>query len=287
MKKLLASIAAAATIFTAPSCSSVYQAVETQQQISRESALEDILRSVVCLRNTAMYVNQNNGERTTRSTFGTGFVYKREDGWSYLTTSEHVGKQAEREIVQDFFNSGNPEIWNKVSEEVTIVDNKFDKNKKDDILLSVVRSDTELDTIVLKTRTPLHIAHSYRIGTIQEHPGDPVYVVGFPLGFAKAVTEGTISNPSVKLEGQEYTMIDINTQPGHSGGPVFVRGTDNELYLIGQMRLCMPYAFGIGGGFGLATEISELQSVWRIGQEEPLPIPDWFWSPPTDEKKKL
>ncbi len=286
MKKLLASIAAAATIFTAPSCTSVYQAVETQQQISRESALEDILRSVVCLRNTSVYVNQDSGERTTRSTFGTGFVYKREDGWTYLTTNEHVGKQTEKEVVQNFFNP-EPEIWNKVSEEVSIVDNKFDKDKKDDILLSVVRSDTELDTIVLKTKTPLHVAHSYRIGTIQEHVGDQVYAIGYPLGLTKAVTKGIISNPSVKLEGTDHTMMDMTTQPGQSGSPVFVRGTDNELYLIGQMRMGMPYAMGIGGGFGLATEISELQSVWRIGQEEPLPIPDWFWSPPTDEKKKL
>ncbi len=284
MKKLLASIAAAATIFTTPSCSSVYQAVETQQQIAREDALEDILRSVVCIKNTATYVNQDSGETTIRSTFGTGFVYKREDGWSYLTTNEHVGKQKEKEVVQNFFNSGQPETWNKVNEEVSIVDNKFDKDKKDDIVLSVVRGDSELDTIVLRTKTPLHVARSYRIGTIEEHVGDQVYSVGYPLGFTKAVTEGTISNPSVKLEGTNHTMIDLNTQPWQSGSPVFVRGTDNELYLIGQLRICMPYAMGIGGGFGLATEISELQSVWRIGQEELLPIPDWFWSTPSEKK---
>ncbi len=286
MKKLLASIATAAAILSAPGCSSVYQAVETQQQISRENALEDILQSVVCVRNTATYVNQQSHKTTQRAVFGTGFVYKREDGWSYLTTSEHVAKQAEKEEVLNFFDMSHPDIWTKVSEEITIVDNKYDKNASDDISLGVVRADDELDTIVLRTKTPLHVSHAYHIGTIQKHPGDPVYVVGFPLGFDRGTTNGTIFNPSVKLEGREYTMMDVTTQPGHSGSPVFVRGTNNEFYLIGQMRICMPYAGGIGGGFGLATEISELQSVWRIGREEPLPIPDLFWSTPTEEKKK-
>lgn len=272
MKKLLASIAAAATIFTAPGCTSVYQAVQTQQQISRESALEDILRSVVCIRNTATYVNQQDQQVVKRAIFGTGFVYKREDGWSYLTTNNHVGNQPEKEEVPNFFDMSHPDIWTKVKEELSIVDNRADQNSADDIPLSVVRNDEELDTLVMKTKTALHVAHSYHLGTIQEHVGDPVYVVGFTLGFAGGVTEGTIYNPSVKIDGNEYTMLDITTQPGHSGSPVFVKGTDNELYLVGQIRMCMPSAMGICGGFGLATEISELQSVWRIDKHEPLSL---------------
>ena len=57
MKKLLTSMAAAAAIFSSGGCGNVYQAVETQQQSYQQSALEDILQSVVCLRNTTTYVN--------------------------------------------------------------------------------------------------------------------------------------------------------------------------------------------------------------------------------------
>ncbi|MBI2103270.1 trypsin-like peptidase domain-containing protein [Candidatus Woesearchaeota archaeon] len=282
MKKVLTSIMAAATIFSSGSCANVYQAVETQQQSYQQSALEDILQSVVCLRNTTTYVNPE-GEKREAIVFGTGFAYKREDDWSYVTTNNHVGNMPETQVSQDMFGLSPPVTWKKVEAKVEIIESRFDANPKDDIPLEIVRSDAEVDTLVLKTRTPLHIAHSYRVSSLQEHFADTVYVTGVPLGFNKGIVEGIVFNPQVTLNGHNYTMLDITIQPGQSGSPVFIKGTDNEFYLVGQIRACMPSAWGICGGFGLAIEMSELQDVWRIGQYEPLPFPDIFVNTPKKE----
>lgn len=276
MKQLLASLAAAATIFSGSSCCSpYYQVMEAEQQCSRQDALEDILQSVVCLRTTTLYQNEEKGEERSEAAFGTGFVYKREDGWTYLTTNNHVGNRPEKIEELELFGAAK-HTWKKVKDNVMIIDNRLDENPNDDVPLEVVRYDEGLDTMVLRTRVPLHVAHLYLLSSAQRRSGDVVYVTGIPLAFEKGVTEGVVFNPQVTLENKSYAMLDLTIQPGHSGSPVFVKGDDNHFYLIGQIRMCMPAFFGICGGFGLATPISELQDVWRIDQDEPIPVPDDF-----------
>ncbi len=290
MKKLLTSLAAAATLFSSSGCANLYPIVEAQQQNYRTGVLEDILGSIVCLRNKTTFLDEE-GKPAEQVLFGTGFVYKRENGWSYVTTNYHVGSRPEKEIVAGPFGLGT-ETWTKQKENVAIVDSRFDTKGEDDIALEMVRGDKELDTIVFRTKMPLHVAHSYQISPVQERFGEVVYVIGAPLGFEKGVTEGIVFNPQVKLENHHYTMLDVTVQPGHSGSPVFVRDVNNELYLIGQVRICMPSQWGICGGFALATEISELQDVWKIGMDEPVPVPDDFFkekddTPIAPEKRKI
>ncbi len=283
MRKTLIAMAMALSIAGAPSCSTVHQYLETQEQQVKEDALEDIVRSVVCVRNRTTYVSPKGDQRETVQVHGTGFAYKRENGWTYLATNDHVGHLPDKQVVFQFFNPKANGIWLKEKEVLTLVDNYADQNEDDDVSVSVVRSDEEIDTMVLRTKKPLHVAHSYRIRSAPTHVGDQAYVVGLPLAATKAVTEGIIANPNFAHDEIQYLLLDITIQPGNSGSPVFQRESNGEFYLIGQIRKCMPYT-GMCGGFGMATNISELQETWRINTNEPLLLPDWLIEPPKEKE---
>ncbi len=54
-------------------------------------------------------------------------------------------------------------------------------------------------------------------------PGDPVVLVGAPLGMKGAVHTGRVSNPHQSLMGVTYLQLDANVNPGNSGGPLLDR----------------------------------------------------------------
>lgn len=272
MKKLLTAIAAAAAIFSASGCSGVCHQVESQQQCVQGNPLEDIAKSIVCVQSKGTYQDEQ-GETFTTAQFGSGLAYKQEGGWSYVTTNHHVVDLPDEIRRLDFFSPLPAKVWKKVDQKITIVDGKGDTNPDDDILLELIREDETLDTVVLRSETPLYVSSAYEVSSLQEHLADEVYVLGVPLAFEKGVTKGIVFNPQVELGGHYYTMLDITVQPGHSGSPVFVKEKDGRMYLVGQIRICMPFAVGICGGFGLATEMSELEDIWKINQKEPAHPP--------------
>jgi len=280
MKKLLTAIVAAATIISAPGCSSVCYPVESEQQCVQSDPLEDIFKSIVCVRSKGKYQDEN-GDTFTTAQFGSGLAYKQEAGWSYVTTNHHVVNLPDEISRVDFFSAMPAKVWKKIEQEIAIVDSKYDSNSADDILLELIREDQSLDTVVLRAETPLYVSRAYEVSSLQEHLADDVYVLGVPLAFERGVTKGIVFNPQVELDGHYYTMLDITVQPGHSGSPVFVKEDDGRIYLVGQIRICMPHAMGICGGFGLATEMSELEDVWRINQKEPAHSP--FYRVPEEE----
>ena len=54
-------------------------------------------------------------------------------------------------------------------------------------------------------------------------PGDPIVLVGAPLGMQGAVHVGRVSNPHQPLMGVTYLQLDANVNPGNSGGPLLNR----------------------------------------------------------------
>jgi hypothetical protein len=87
--------------------------------------------------------------------------------------------------------------------------------------------------------------------------GDPVFVLGFPLGISgniqnlPCVKWGIISRADEEIIRENKTfLIDSSVFPGNSGGPVFLRPTDTALekakavkraYLIGVVSSYLPY----------------------------------------------
>lgn len=62
-----------------------------------------------------------------------------------------------------------------------------------------------------------------------EAEGSALYVVGYPRGLLRAVTQGTVqgSIPLPDYDGQTYGVTDARTAPGNSGGGVF--NSDGQL----------------------------------------------------------
>ncbi|MGA8114700.1 MAG: trypsin-like peptidase domain-containing protein, partial [Actinocatenispora sp.] len=118
-------------------------------------------------------------------------------GGSYLLTNDHV--------VQPLLDSGSKEV----------------KLERGDVSFpaTVVHHDKDLDIAVLEcdqkfnTLTPVDEPVS---------PGEPVVVVGSPLGLNDSVTTGVVSSAQrdVPDSDAKFIQFDAAINPGNSGGPV-------------------------------------------------------------------
>ncbi len=83
----------------------------------------------------------------------------------------------------------------------------------------VTRSEPGLDIALVEvsggTGKPLPLGDA---GALE--PGDPIVLVGAPLGMQGAVHVGRVSNPHQPLMGVTYLQLDANVNPGNSGGPL-------------------------------------------------------------------
>ncbi len=125
---------------------------------------------------------------------GTAFVI---DSGGLLVTAAHVARQAERIAVE--FADGNPI-------EATVVG--YD-----------ARRDLALLRITVRTPLPaLEVADSTVV-----HEGDPVIVIGTPLGRPRVMTTGVVRGTAQTVPGQApeiFILFDAAVQPGNSGGPL-------------------------------------------------------------------
>jgi serine protease Do len=74
--------------------------------------------------------------------------------------------------------------------------------------------------------------------------GDPVSIVGFPLGLPLSVTEGVVSNPRQLLEGQRFVQTDAAVNPGNSGGPML--DGEGRVVAVTNCKLNSAEAVGFG-----------------------------------------
>jgi len=128
---------------------------------------------------------------------GSGFVMRTVDGRSSLVTNFHV--------VADTWNGGQRHV--KVRQE----DRTFDG--------TIVKADQADDLAVIEVTITLPA-----LARATEHPvvGDPVLVVGSPLGLGGTVSSGIVS--ALRTEaGQTYVQFSAPISPGNSGGPVVDR----------------------------------------------------------------
>jgi S1-C subfamily serine protease len=115
-------------------------------------------------------------------------------------------------------------------------------------MAKVIRNAPELDLAVLRLKEPSHIPPVV-INCDVLRWGEPVFIVGFPLGLPWVLTHGYIASMH-PIEGSDYVLVDVQTNHGNSGGPVF--NTKGELVGIllagfdtGDKDRTTPFTLGL------------------------------------------
>lgn len=150
------------------------------------------------------------GQDTTEDVqqgLGSGFIYKKEGGYYYAVTNNHVVE---------------------TSDKLEILTNSMDPSKDKPISADLLGVDTRYDVAVLrfKTKEDLPILNFTKSADVKT--GDDVYAIGSPYGtdFSGTITKGILSAPIRTMEnssGEEvkYLQTDAAINPGNSGGPLF------------------------------------------------------------------
>ncbi len=197
-----------------------------------------------CIRSRATYecpfYGGDGGLRRIRKSavaHGTGFAYRQQDGGTLLLTNDHV---AEWPPVtdEDHQVEGVPAGCRRVSDALKIVDGESDEYEPDDVPLSRVVVDPQLDVAVLKARTALPVM-PWKVGRssgLRER--NVVNVRGFPLGVFNADNVGKVVSAYDHDDFKEWDhddfVVDALLSPGNSGSPVFaVSCRTGEFELVG------------------------------------------------------
>ncbi len=197
-----------------------------------------------CVRSTATYECLSYGSdgnvrrtRTTVSAHGTAFAYRQQGGDTLLLTNNHV---SEWPAVTDEAHpvEGVPTGCKRVSDSLRLVDSESDAYERDDIALSRVVNDPQLDMSVLKAHAALPIL-PWKVGhsaALRER--NLVDVRGFPLGVFKATNVGKVVSAYDHDEYKDWNhddfVIDALLSPGNSGSPVLaISCKTGEFELVG------------------------------------------------------
>ena len=168
---------------------------------------------------------------------GTAFGYRIQGGETLLLTNQHVAEWPavtdEDHTVEDV-----PIGCKRVGESIKIVDNEADSYERDDIPLSRMVADPQLDVAVLKARVPLQIL-PWKVGrsaALREH--NVVDIRGFPLGAFRAANIGKVVSAYDHDEDRDWDhddfVVDALLSPGNSGSPVLaVSCKTGEFELVG------------------------------------------------------
>ena len=200
--------------------------------------------SSFCLRNTAVYEciaygSEGTIHRSRRKSVahGTGFAYRQQGADTFLVTNQHVAEWPavtdEDHRVDDI-----PSGCKKVSDTLKIVDNEADSYDRDDVPLSRVVADLQLDIAVVKAKSPLPVM-PWKVGrsaTLRER--NVVDVQGFPLGAFQATNVGKVVSAYHHDDERDWDhddfIIDALLSPGNSGSPVLaVSCKTGEFELVG------------------------------------------------------
>ena len=157
----------------------------------------------------------------TGPSLGSGFCVHRENGWSYILTNSHVvGNASEGFCVKDSLEIPNFD-WELYAQ-------------GGDQDLALIRTKYALK--------PLKFAKSYELG-------EPIAVIGSPMGYTETVSIGILSN----INRGDYLQIDAPISPGNSGGAcINERGE-----IVGVVTAKLVDLDVEGMGFIIRAEIAE------------------------------
>lgn len=161
----------------------------------------------------------------TQDGLGTGFAFGAEtaEGGTYLLTNAHV-VQGE---------------WNRGVKVVALEQ----KNRR--FNATIVKIDSKVDLALLSVTDTFP-----RLQPSPEpaKPGQPVVVIGAPLGLEDSVTSGVVSSLRATAQG-EVLQFDAAINPGNSGGPV----VNAQRQVVGVVNAKIQDAEGISLGIPVAV----------------------------------
>jgi hypothetical protein len=197
-----------------------------------------------CTRNTAVYECLSyrpdgaiRRQRRQVTLHGTAFAYRRQAGDTLLLTNDHVGSWPAVTDPQHLVE-GVPSGCKRVAESLALVDDEHDAYGMDDIPVTRVASDPQLDIAVLRAREALHVM-PWKIGKSAEvRERNAVEVRGFPLGAFRATSLGKVISEHDHDDYGEWDhddfVVDALLSSGNSGSPVLaVSCATGEYELVG------------------------------------------------------
>ncbi len=212
--------------------------------------------SVVNLRQMSIrdfFGNVYTSDEKVQQGVGSGFIYKKEDGYYYAITNNHV--------VAD-------------SDEINIVLNTNDVNEEnvnENVLdASIVGVSKTYDVAVIKFKskkelTPVELGQSDNL-----LPGQSVVAIGSPYGtdFQGTITKGIVSSTNRVVSDEEgnqlnYIQTDAAINPGNSGGPLF----DADGHVIGMNTMKISDMQSDNMGFAIPID-KVMEIVHKIEENE-------------------
>jgi serine protease Do len=197
-----------------------------------------------CTRSSAVYECLSYGpdatvhrERRKVVAHGTAFAYRRQGADTLLLTNDHVAAWPAVTDGQHVVE-GVPAGCKRVSEALALVDDEHDDYPRDDVPVTRVVTDPQLDVAVLKAHSDLHVM-PWKIGrssAIRER--NAVEVRGFPLGAFRATSLGKVISEHDHDDYGDWDhddfVVDALLSAGNSGSPVLaVSCTTGEYELVG------------------------------------------------------
>jgi serine protease Do len=145
---------------------------------------------------------------------GSGVVFKKKGGYSYILTNNHVIKRYGLSV-----NVRMPK--NVVIAMVSRKSEKFYVKKGGkEVLLEVLAKNSYLDAALLRAKGPGFKKFRGKIGNSDKlRRGDFVYAIGNPLGEEGYLTSGIVSKVNPRGRS-DWFMMQTPVNPGNSGGPI-------------------------------------------------------------------
>jgi S1-C subfamily serine protease len=229
-----------------------------------------------CTRNTATYEclsyaldGSVRRERRKAVLHGTAFAYKRQGTDTLLLTNDHVAAWPAVTDAQHGVE-GVPPGCKKVSEALTLVDDEHDSYARDDVQVTRVVTDPQLDVAILKTQAALHVM-PWKIGhSAGLRERNVVEVRGFPLGAFRATNEGKVISA---IDHDDYGdwdhddfVVDALLSSGNSGSPVLaVSCTTGEYELVGIFHA----GYSAGSALNVVVGIDQVREMMTTLKRTP------------------
>ena len=212
--------------------------------------------------------------RTMQTAYGTAFGYRRDGKDTLLLTNEHV---AEWPAVTDADHpvDGVPSGCKRVADALKIVDDDKDDYAADDIPLTRVVVDPQLDVAVLRAHTRLEII-PWKIGKSSALAARAlVEVKGFPLGAFQATNIGKVVSAYDHDDQGDWDhddfVVDALLTSGGSGSPVLaVSCATGEFELVGIFHA----RYNGASALNVVVAIDQVRELMTTLRRSPRPRPD-------------
>ena len=229
-----------------------------------------------CIRTTATYECPYYGadgvlrrSRKQVTAHGSGFAFRHQDGGTLLLTNDHVAEWPAATNA-DHPVDDVPLGCRRVADDLRIVDNESDDYAPDDVPLSRVVVDPQLDVAVVKAGAVLPVM-PWRIGrSAALRARNVVNVRGFPLGIFRADNVGKVVSAYDRDDYKDWDhddfVIDAQLSPGNSGSPVLaISCKTGEFELVGIYHA----TYSGGSGLNLVVAIDQVRDLMATLQRSP------------------